>query len=131
MSASRLAIAAAIAGAALWGAKAVAIAVAGGLDKSPLESPLFVLGLIAILVAAAAIGFVVAGPRALWLRAAAAAAALALGVVLVIVIQAIIGGLIQEDAGWVREEAGLWVSSALVVGIALVATRPRPAEQRW
>ena len=28
-----------------WGLKAVAIGVAGGLDKSPLESPLFGLGL--------------------------------------------------------------------------------------
>ena len=51
MSASRLAVLAAIASVVAWRLKAVAIAIAGGLDKSPLESPLFVLGLVAIVVA--------------------------------------------------------------------------------
>ena len=46
MTASRFAVLAAVASAVAWGLKAVAIGIAGGLDESPLESPLFVLGLV-------------------------------------------------------------------------------------
>ncbi len=51
MNLTRSAYVAALATVALWTAKAIAIAVAGGLGKSPLESPLFLLGLLACVVA--------------------------------------------------------------------------------
>ena len=64
MTASRLAVLAAAASVVAWGLKAVAIGVAGGLDQSPLEGPLYLLGLVSIVVAFAALGVAVAGNRA-------------------------------------------------------------------
>jgi hypothetical protein len=62
-SANRAGAAAAVAAALLWTAKAIAIWTAGGLDESPLESPLFVLGLLAIVIAYIALGVAAARGR--------------------------------------------------------------------
>jgi hypothetical protein len=50
-----------LAAVAAWGIKAVAIGVAGGLEKSPFEGPLFRIGLLALVVAFAAAGVAAAG----------------------------------------------------------------------
>lgn len=51
MNSRSIALWAALAAATSWAAKSVPIGVAGGLDKSPLEAPLFFAGLISLAVA--------------------------------------------------------------------------------
>jgi hypothetical protein len=122
----RVALSAAVAAVVLWGAKAVAIGVAGGLDRSPFEGPLFALGLLAILVACAATGAAATAGRALWIRILAAALALIIGLAVAILSDTASGALVPETAGWVSEEAGLWVSGLITLALVLFVTRRIP-----
>jgi hypothetical protein len=117
MSASRLAVLAAIASVVAWGLKAVAIGVAGGLDKSPLEGPLFVLGLVAIVVASASLGVAVAGERTLAFKVLGGLVGVLIGFGLSMLASAVAASLIPDSAGWVQAEAGLWFSALLALGI--------------
>ena len=120
MRAGRIAAIAAVAALVLWLVKALAIWRAGGLDESSLESPLFVAGLVALIVAAAAFGAAVTEGRPLAIRAATAAAGVIVGAALTILIQnAFVKPLLPESTGWVEEEAGLWLSAALVAAVVL------------
>ena len=97
--------------------KALAIWNDGGLDESSLESPLFVAGLLALVVTSAAFAAVTEG-RPLALRAAAAGGGVVAGTALTVLIQnAIAKPLLPDSTGWVEEEAGLWVSAALVAAV--------------
>ena len=118
MSATRLAVLAAIASAVAWGLKAVAIGVAGGLDKSPLESPLFVLGLMAIVVAFASLGVAVARERTLAVKVIGGLVGVLIGFGLSTLASAVALALIPDSAGWVEAEAGLWFSALLALGVA-------------
>lgn len=54
------------------------------------------------------------------MRAAAAAAGVVAGAALTILIQnGIAKPLLPDSTGWVEEEAGLWVSAALVAAVVL------------
>jgi hypothetical protein len=65
-------------------------------------------------------GAAVTEGRPLAVRAAAAAAGVLVGAALTILIQnAIVKPLLPESTGWVEEEAGLWVSAALVAAVTL------------
>jgi hypothetical protein len=120
VSARRLAAVAAVAAVVLWLLKALVIWNAGGLDESSLESPLFVAGLVALVVGGAAFGAAVTEGRPLAVRAAAAAAGVVAAAALSILIQnAIVKPLLPASTGWVEEEAGLWVSAALVAAVVL------------
>jgi hypothetical protein len=99
--------------------KGVAIAIAGGLDKSALESPLFIVGLVAMIVAAGAFGAALATRRPAWLRALAVIVAVPLGAAIALGVQALIKALLPDSAGWVEEEAGLWVSALLIAAVIL------------
>ena len=68
MTAGRLALVGAASAVVFWALKAIAIGVAGGLDKSPLESPLFLAGLVSALVGAGALGAWVLAGRPTWRR---------------------------------------------------------------
>jgi hypothetical protein len=119
VNSARVAGAAAIGAVVAWGVKALAIWNAGGLDKSRFESPLFVLGLILITLAYAALGLAVTARRSLWLRIVGPVAGIVIGTGLVLVVEDVISGLVPDSAGWVQEEAGLWVGSALTAALAL------------
>ena len=100
--------------------KALAIWNASGLEESSLESPLFVAGLLALVVAAAAFGAALMEGGRLAVRAAAAVAGVVAGTALTILIQnALVKPLLPDSTGWVEEEAGLWVSAALVAAVVL------------
>ena len=100
--------------------KALAIWNAGGLDESSLESPLFVAGLLALVIAGAAFGAAVTERQAPSVRTVAAVAGVVVAAVLSILIQnAIVKPLLPASTGWVEEEAGLWVSAALVAAVVL------------
>jgi hypothetical protein len=117
VTASRLAVLAAITSLVAWGLKAVAIWVAGGLDESPLESPLFVLGLVAIVVAFVSLGVAVARERPLAFKVIGGVVGVLIGVALSILASFVAAAVIPESVGWVREEAGLWFSALLALGV--------------
>ena len=100
-----------------WGAKAVAIWVAGGLDESPLESPLFLIGLVALVVAFVALGVSMARGRAMGVKVIGGAVGILIGVALSWLASFLAGAVIPDSAGWVQEEAGLWFSALLAVGV--------------
>ena len=125
MEAARVAVFAAFATVLIWGVKALAIWNAGGLDESSLESPLFALGLVAIALAFAALGVAATRGRPNWIRVAAAVAALVVGLALLLLVEALVRGLVPASAGWVEEEAGLWVAALLTSALAVALFRRR------
>jgi len=124
MGASRLAVLAATVSVVAWGLKAVAIGVAGGLDESPLESPLFVLGLVAIVVAFASLGVATARERTLAFKVIGGMVGVLVGFALSMLASVVAATVIPDSAGWVQAEAGLWFSALLALGVtALSPTR--------
>ena len=117
MTASRLAVLAAAASVVAWGLKAVAIGVAGGLDQSPLEGPLYLLGLVSIVVAFAALGVAVAGDRAVIVTIIGAVVGVLVGFALSMLASVAATAIIPDSAGWVQAEAGLWFSALLALGV--------------
>lgn len=100
-----------------WGLKALAIGLAGGLDRSPLESPLFAVGLVAIVVAFAAGGAAVAAGRSTVVRVVGGLAGVVLGGVVAVLVEGAVSAAVPDSAGWVKEEAGLWVSALLTLAV--------------
>lgn len=119
MNASRLAVLAAVASVVAWGLKAVAIAVAGGLDQSPLEGPLYLLGLVSIVVAFAALGVAVAGERAATVKIIGAVVGVMIGFALSMLASVVATAVIPDSAGWVQAEAGLWFSALLALTVTV------------
>jgi hypothetical protein len=127
MDTSRIAVIAAAAAASAWGAKAVAIGVAGGLDRSPAESPLFVLGLVCGLVSVGALAVSAAGVTQWWARLGAAVGGLVLLVVVVGLTSAGLEAVATSDH-WVWSEVNLWlVAVAVLVLAARHSSRRSPA----
>ena len=123
MTAGRLAVLAAIGAVVAWAAKGVAIAVAGGLDESPLEAPLFLVGMLLLTIALAAFGVAVTVGRPTWLRALAAVGAVVVGVMVTIVVQEALKSILPDSTDWVQEEAGLWLGSLLIAGLVILTSR--------
>jgi hypothetical protein len=120
MTAGRLAMLGATGAVVLWAAKATAIGIAGGLDRSPLEGPLFVAGLLSALVGAGALGVWLLEGRPAWVRGLGA-----VGAIVALVLSAGIGGSVAaalqpDDPGWVWGEVNLWVSALVLAAAALV-----------
>jgi hypothetical protein len=96
----------------VWGVKALVIGLAGGLDQSPLESPLFFLGLVLYVSGLIAIGLAVTAGHSVAVRIVGAVAAVGAGFVAFLVVDAIVAGMAPEtDPHWVWAEAQLWISS--------------------
>jgi len=128
MAAGRVALLGAAGAVVFWAAKATAIGIAGGLDKSPLESPLFVAGLLSALVGAGALGAWLLAGRPTWVRALGA-----LGVIVLVVLSAGIGGSVAaalqpDDPSWVWGEVNLWVSAAVLAAAVLVQRSRAPLD---
>ena len=121
MSARRVAVLAAVGCVVVWAVKSVAIGVAGGLGKSPFEGPLFVLGLILFVAAWVAFGIALTAGRGTPMRLLGAIGGLVVAGLLFMFIEDPVGALVPDSAGWVNEEAGLWVIS-VVSAIAILAT---------
>lgn len=125
MNSRRIALWAALAAAGFWTMKAVAIGVAGGLDKSPVEGPLFFSGLLSFVVAAVALGIATTSGARTWLRILAGAGAFLAGLAMTLTVDAIIEAVHAPGAErhWVWTELNLWVGAVVVVAIALTVNR--------
>jgi hypothetical protein len=122
MNSTRIAQVAAVAATIAWTAKAVVIGVAGGLGKSTLETPLFLLGLLCFVAAAVAYGASVTRNRATAVRLIAGIGACLAGVVIVVAIQGVLS-VLGLEGHWVWTELNLWV----VAGMGLALTRRLPS----
>lgn len=129
MRALRLAAFAAAGAVVAWVLKAIVIAAAGGLDQSALESPLFILGLLLISIAFAAGGFAAAEGRGTAMRAVGVVGGVVVGLLLFILVETAVGAVVPDSAGWVKEEAGLWVASVVTAAIMLGWLRRRQDHQ--
>lgn len=127
MTSRRIALWASIAAATFWTAKSIAISLAGGLDKSPLEAPLFFLGLISFVVAVVALGVALTPGRHALVRVAAGVGGFVVGFVLTLLVDAVVGSF--ETAGaerhWVWTEFNLWVVALAALTLAVAVARPR------
>lgn len=129
MTSRRIALWAAVAAAAAWTAKSVAIGLAGGLGKSPLEAPLFFAGLVSFVVAVVALGIALAPGVRTRLRVLAGVGAFVAGLLLTISVDATVGAFHANgvERHWVWTEFNLWVSAlvALTTAVALHRTGAR------
>lgn len=123
MTASRVALVAAVGAVLAWAAKAVAIWIAGGLDLSPAEGPLFFLGLLCALTGAVALGLAVSAGRGAPMRVVITFVAVAT-VVLVAGLFGWFAVLLEpDDPSWVWGEVNLWVSAVVLLSAVLLQRR--------
>ena len=129
MSASRIALTASLVAVVAWALKAIAIAMAGGLDRSPAEGPLFVLGLVAALVGAGAFGAALPAGRSVGIRVLAGAAGVVTMVLLSVGVGALVTAVQPADPSWVFGEVNLWVGALTLLGVVVWwrSRRLRPA----
>jgi len=130
MNSSRIAVIAATAAAVLWAAKATAIGIAGGLDKSPLETPLFIAGLTCFVVGVLAFGVSLARRARLPLRVVAALGMVVLGVGYAAVLSMTVDGLVTPtaDRHWAWAEISLWVGGLTLLVATWAFARRRSIE---
>ncbi|AXH97511.1 hypothetical protein DV701_16590 [Ornithinimicrobium avium] len=96
---------------------------AGGLDRSPAETPLFVLGLVASLVAVTALLLTWTRGRSPGVRLLTALAGVPALFLLVSAIESVVRLVEPSSPGWVWSELSLWAVAAAVLGAALVVRR--------
>ena len=108
MDTTRIAVIAAAGAVVAWAVKAVAIGVAGGLDKSPFEGPFFLLGLVCFVVAVGT--FAVSAVHGWAARLGAVVAAVA-GTVVVTVVTGVLIDAVATSDHWAWYELNLWVMS--------------------
>jgi hypothetical protein len=116
---TRIAVGAALLGVVAWAAKSCAIAAAGGLGKSPLEGPLFLIGFVAVLIASAAYAVGLASHGAAWVRALAGVGGLVAGVAFILLLGAVVSVVQPAHPGWVWGEVNLWVSALATLAVCL------------
>ena len=124
MNLTRTALAATIATTAFWTAKAVAIGIAGGLGRSPLENPLYLVGLACCAVAATTTGISLSRPTFLSGLVGAVLGFVLVGV-LAVGVGAVVTAVQPAHPGWAWTEVNLWA-----IFLALLAVNLRPRDRR-
>lgn len=137
MTSTRVSVIASSAAVALWACKSVAIGTAGGLGESPAEGPFFFAGLLAAVVASAALGVSLLADRGRAARVAGGVLGPVLGMAGGAAVDAVVGVFqpVTEDRPWVWSELSLWVLAVALLAAALAhrsrsrvdAERPGPA----
>ena len=132
MNSSRIALLAATAAAVLWAAKATAISVAGGLDRSSLESPLFIAGLACFVVGVLALGLSLASRARPPLRVLAALGMVVLGVGYAAALSMTVDGLVAPTASrhWAWAEISLWVGGLTLLLVTWVTEQRAATDAR-
>lgn len=128
MKISRITVIAALTAVSAWAAKALAIGLAGGLGESPLETPLFALGAMGLVVAMTNLGWTLASGRPIAVRALASVGALVAGIACSMAVLAGVAAFVSSDH-WVWSELNLWVTAvALLAFVAVSRERSRDVE---
>lgn len=131
MTASRVGLVAAVCAVVAWAAKATVIGVAGGLDRSPAEGPLFLVGLVCALVGAGALGAALTAGRSSGVRALAAVAVVGALLLIPLTVGGVVTLVQPADPSWVWGEVNLWVSAlALLAAVLLSRSRRRIVSRR-
>jgi hypothetical protein len=129
MKISRMAVISVLVCIGAWTAKAVAIGLAGGLDRSPLEGPLFLLGLVSFVATVVLLALALTAGRPPVVRAVAVLVGVVAGAGFSIVTNAVLTAVRPADPSWVWSEVNLWVGAALVFGLVLATDRNRRVTQ--
>lgn len=111
---------AAVAAALVWAAKGTVIGLAGGLGKSPLESPLFALGLLAFMTAVVSLVWNSLAGRHTALRIGACVGAVVLGAAFAAVTTPLFESLIDS---WVGAELNLWILALALLAVVTAGSR--------
>ena len=115
MNTTRIAVIAAASAVVAWALKAVAIGIAGGLDKSPFEGPFFLIGLVCFVVAVCTLAVSAVSRHGWFARLGAVVAAVGGTVGVTAVIGLLIDALVTSDH-WAWYELNLWVISLGLLG---------------
>jgi hypothetical protein len=123
MDTTRIAVIAATSAVVSWALKGVAIWAAGGPGTSPLEGPLFFIGLVCFVVAVCSFALSVVGRPEWWAKGATVA-----GAVITVAVFAAVSGLAVDQlattAHWVWGEITLWLPAlAVLAGSTWYASR--------
>lgn len=120
MKSTRIALFAAVAAVTFWTIKSVAIGVAGGLDKSPLEAPMFFCGLISFIVAVVSLGVALPAGSRTWVRVVGGVGAVVVGIAYTTVVDELVNAYREPgpDRHWAWTETNLWVVSLTVLALA-------------
>ena len=114
MNTTRIAVIASATAVVCWALKAVAIGAAGGPGRSPLEGPLFALGLACFVVAVCSFALSVVGRPEWWAKGATVA-----GAMVTVVVFAVVSGLAVDQlattAHWAWGEMTLWLPALAVL----------------
>jgi hypothetical protein len=121
MNTTFLARAASLLAVLCWIAKATAVGLAGGPDRSPLETPLFLVGLLLAICAGVMLALAATGGRPLWQRIAAGVLTVPLTFGIATAVDQLVKVLVSSTH-WVWSEVNLWVMGALLLSLAW---RPR------
>jgi len=123
MDTTRIAVIAATSAVISWALKGVAIWSAGGPGTSPLEGPLFLIGLVCFVVAVCSFALSVVGRPEWWAKGATVA-----GAVVSVALFAAVSGLAVDQlattAHWAWGEITLWLPAlAVLAGSTWYASR--------
>ena len=134
MKSTRVALVAAVAAVTFWTIKSVAIGVAGGLDKSPLEGPMFICGLVSFIVAVVSLGVALPAAARTWVRVISGLGAVVVGIAYTTLVDELVNAYREPgpDRAWAWTEVNLWVVSLTVLALTwtLAARRDAPAAGR-
>jgi hypothetical protein len=123
MTLTRAALVAALATIVFWLLKDVSIATAGGLGKSPLEGPLFLLGLLSCTVGGVLVGIAYFARRGVGWRVLGAVGVAVGLTVLAMVVQAVVQAVQPAHPGWAYAEVNLWVMMLALLALCLDVRR--------
>ncbi|MDQ2660789.1 MAG: hypothetical protein M3Y52_02820 [Actinomycetota bacterium] len=122
MNAATIAKYASLLAVGLWSAKAIAIALAGGLGRSPVEDTLFFAGLVSCIVAVGALALAHTAGRSLALRMGAVVAGIVAASALALALGTVVEMVAASDH-WVWSELNLWVLAVAVFVLAWLPIR--------
>ena len=125
MEISRIAVISALISIGAWTAKSVAIGLAGGLDRSPLEGPLFLLGLASFVATVVLLALALTTGRPLALRVLAVLVGVVTAIGFSVATDVLLSAVRPPDPSWVWSEVNLWVGAAALLALVLVTDRGR------
>lgn len=124
MTITRITMIGAVVAVSAFAAKALAIWIAGGLGKSPIEDTLFFVGFVALVVGLASLGWTLAGRRPIAVRVLASVATVVAAIASSTIVGTVVSALASSDS-WAWGEVQLWFPAVVLLLIVVVRARKR------